>query len=251
MSSPAGWYRDPEHADGLRWWDGSAWTEHRTPLPQRTPGDSRSREPWSRRRWVLTGAALAVLTTIGAFSSVAGDPSPEASRSDTTVTSQGHPTPSTEPDPPATEGPDRTAPATDEPEPSTVPRPARRSHTSRPGLGTTLAVLAQLPVNGRAPQTGYDRDEFGQAWLDTDRNGCDTRSDILARDLTSLTVTPRTNGCRVEAGTLADPYTGTLIRYVRGSDTLDIDHVVALSNAWQTGAFRWMFASAPPSRTTR
>jgi hypothetical protein len=94
-------------------------------------------------------------------------------------------------------------------------------------------------VRGRAAQTGYDHDQFGQAWLDTDRNGCDTRSDILARDLTDLRVTPGTNGCRAEAGTLADPYTGTLIRYVRGNDTVDIDYVVALSNAWQTGAFGW------------
>lgn len=102
-----------------------------------------------------------------------------------------------------------------------------------------MAVLAGLSVKGRVPQTDYDRDQFGQAWLDTNRNGCDTRSDILVRDLTSLRVTPGTNGCRVEAGTLADPYTHTTIHYVRGNDTVDIDHVVALSNAWQTGAFRW------------
>ena len=102
-----------------------------------------------------------------------------------------------------------------------------------------MAVLAGLSVKGRAPQTDYDRDQFGQAWLDTNRNGCDTRSDILVRDLTSLRVTAGTNGCRVEAGTLADPYTDTTIHYVRGNDTVDIDHVVALSNAWQTGAFGW------------
>jgi hypothetical protein len=66
-------------------------------------------------------------------------------------------------------------------------------------------------------------------------------------------VTPGTNGCRVEVGTLADPYTGTLIRYVRDGDTVDIDHVVALSNAWQTGASGWdvhkraAFANEPPN----
>src|SRR4051794_9932146 len=239
MSSPAGWDRDPEHADALRCWDGTGWTEHRTPLARRPPGDSRPAKPWSRRRRVLTGAALTVLTIIGAFSSVTGAPGPEASHGDTTVTGQGHQTPSTEPGPPPTEGTDPAAPVAEQPKQSTAPRPPRRSHTRRPGPGTALAVLAQRRVRGRAAQTGYDRVEFGQAWLDTDRNGCDTRSDILNRDLTRLTVTPGTNGCRVEAGTLADPYTGTLIRYVRGNDAVDIDHVVALSNAWQTGAFAW------------
>src|SRR3954454_19558890 len=214
-------------------------TAHRTPLPHRPPGNSRRGRPGSRRRRVLTGAALAVLPIIGACSSVAGDPSPEASRRNTTVTSPGHPTASTQPGPPPTEPPARTAPAADQPKPSTATRPTRPRHTSRPAPGTALAVLTQLPVKGRAARTGYDRDEFGQAWLDTNRNGCDTRSDILARDLTNPTVTPGTNGCRVEAGTLADPYTGTLIQYVRGNDTVDIDHVVALSNAWQTGAFGW------------
>src|SRR4051794_29036286 len=214
-------------------------TEHRTPLPRRPPSTSRPGKPGSRRRRVLTGTALAVLPILGACSSGAGDTSPGASRGDTTVTRHAHPTPSTQPGPPPTEGPDSTAPAADQPKPSTATRPTRPPHTSRPGPGTALAVLAQLPVKGRAARTGYDRDEFGQAWLDTNRNGCDTRSDILARDLTNLTVTPGTNGCRVEAGTLADPYTGTLIQYVRGNDTVDIDHVVALSNAWQTGAFGW------------
>src|SRR4051812_30362069 len=113
MSSPAGWYRDPEHADALRWWDGSGWTDHRTPLPRRPAGDSCSGKSWSRRRWVLTGVALAVLPLIGACSSVAGDPGPEASRGDTTVTSRGHSTPSTEPGPPPTERPDSTTPAAD------------------------------------------------------------------------------------------------------------------------------------------
>lgn len=84
--------------------------------------------------------------------------------------------------------------------------------------------------------TGYARDQFGQAWLDTNRNGCDTRNDILARDLTART----TRNCVVESGTLEDPYTGTRIGFVRGlGDLVDIDHVVALGNAWATGAGGW------------
>ncbi len=96
--------------------------------------------------------------------------------------------------------------------------------------------MATLRVKGRAPMTGYDRDQFGQAWLDTNRNGCDTRNDILARDLTARA----TRHCVVESGTLQDPYTGTPIRFVRGDgDLVDIDHVVALGNAWATGAAGW------------
>jgi hypothetical protein len=45
---------------------------------------------------------------------------------------------------------------------------------------TALAALAAIEVKGRAPRTGYDRDLFGSGWVDTDRNGCDTRNDILA-----------------------------------------------------------------------
>jgi hypothetical protein len=100
-----------------------------------------------------------------------------------------------------------------------------------------IAQLETIPVKGRAPKTGYDREEqFGTPWLDVDRNGCDTRNDILARDLTAATLA---GPCKVTAGTLADPYTGTTIAFVRGDTTstlVQIDHVVALSNAWQSGA---------------
>ena len=108
--------------------------------------------------------------------------------------------------------------------------PARR--------GTALAAVAALTVKGRAPKTGYSRDQFGQAWFDTDRNGCDTRNDMLRRDLRSKQMK---NACKVLAGTLApDPYTGTSIRFVYGgASEVDIDHVVALSDAWQKGAARW------------
>jgi Protein of unknown function (DUF1524) len=100
-------------------------------------------------------------------------------------------------------------------------------------------ALAQLPIKGRAPKTGYERDQFGPAWKDVDRNGCDTRNDILARDLVDETFRPNTNNCIVLTGTLHDPYTATTIAFQRGqttSDDVQIDHVVALSNAWQTGA---------------
>ncbi len=105
--------------------------------------------------------------------------------------------------------------------------------------GKALEVLATIPVKGRAPKTGYSRDQFGQAWADVDRNGCDTRNDMLRRDLSDLALKPGTQDCVVLSGVLADPYTATLVNFLRGSSTsaaVQIDHVVALSDAWQKGA---------------
>lgn len=102
---------------------------------------------------------------------------------------------------------------------------------------TAAALLDELPVKGRAPKTGYDRAEFGRAWMDTDSNGCDTRNDVLRRDLTELDEDG--DGCTILSGVLEDPYSGELIEFTRGVDTsaaVQIDHVVALMNAWETGA---------------
>jgi len=120
---------------------------------------------------------------------------------------------------------------------ATPKRPADAT-PKHPATGTALAAIARLTVKGRAPKTGYTRDQFGQSWFDTDRNGCDTRNDILRRDLVSRQMK---NACKVLAGTLApEPYTGTSIRFVYGGTSeVDIDHVVALSDAWQKGAARW------------
>ena len=104
--------------------------------------------------------------------------------------------------------------------------------------GTALAQLAGLEEKGRAPKTDYDRDLFG--WRDDmDRNGCDTRNDILRRDLTAITLKSGTDGCVVQRGTLDSPYSGETIDFDRSDSTVDIDHVVALSDAWQTGAASW------------
>ncbi len=97
---------------------------------------------------------------------------------------------------------------------------------------TAEGGLAALPVKGRAPRTGYTRAQFGQAWADVDRNGCDTRNDILRRDLTALMIKPGTHGCKVLTGSLPDPYSAQTVRLAE----VQIDHVVALSDAWQTGA---------------
>lgn len=96
------------------------------------------------------------------------------------------------------------------------------------------SVLDTLEVKGRAPTTGYSRAQFGDGWDST--AGCDTRNIILARDLVEEAIG---DNCKVQSGILHDPYTGATIQFVRGgttSDDVQIDHVVALSDAWQKSA---------------
>ena len=126
--------------------------------------------------------------------------------------------------------------------PSAVEPPAPAPVPAPQPAGSALTALRELPVKGRAPRTGYDRELFGSGWGDPDRNGCDTRNDVLARDLTGETFRPGTRDCVVAAGTLADPYSGATIAFRRGqgtSEAVQIDHVVAVSDAWQKGAQRW------------
>jgi len=141
--------------------------------------------------------------------------------------------PSGPPDAPITPAPTTTPPA-----PSTAPAPAAGP------VATTRWILGGIPIKGRAPKTGYARSQFGPAWtddvpVDGGHNGCDTRNDILRRDLHVTAFKPRTHDCVVLTGILQDPYTGKRIDFVRGqrtSSAVQIDHVVALSDAWQKGA---------------
>jgi hypothetical protein len=97
-------------------------------------------------------------------------------------------------------------------------------------------VLERLEVKGRAPKTGYSREQFGNGWATI--NGCDLRNLILQRDLTGAAIDEE-DGCAVMSGLLDDPYTGEQISFIRGqgtSNAVQIDHVVALSDAWQKGA---------------
>jgi len=98
-----------------------------------------------------------------------------------------------------------------------------------------LTVLNSLSVKGRAAKTGYARSQFPH-WSDPDRNGCDARNDTLKRDLTQISFKGGTRDCKVLTGQLLDPYSGKVITFSSTKSTIDIDHVVALSNAWQTGA---------------
>lgn len=109
------------------------------------------------------------------------------------------------------------------------------------------AALEGLPIQPADHTAPYLRDAFGQRWSDDvtvefGHNGCDTRNDILRRDLRDVIVKPNTHDCVVLSGTLDDPYTGATIAFQRGQDTspmIQIDHIVALANAWATGAQQW------------
>ena len=113
---------------------------------------------------------------------------------------------------------------------------------------SAVLLLATLAVKGRAPMTGYSRAQFGPAWPTTD--GCDARNEVLRRDLTDTVLR---DNCVVLSGTLVSPYSGATIHFVRGpnSAAVQIDHVVALGDAWQTGAQQWsarqreLFANDP------
>ena len=118
---------------------------------------------------------------------------------------------------------------TPEPSESVVPLPKKNK-------GEALRALAKLPIKGRAPQTGYSREMFSDDW--DYYNGCDVRNRILARDLVQYNYR-YDSYCIIENGILEDPFTGQVIAFQRGVRTsldVQIDHVVALSDAWQKGA---------------
>jgi hypothetical protein len=116
-----------------------------------------------------------------------------------------------------------------------TPSPSPVKTTNAPPEAA-INKLESIPVKGRAPKTGYSRDQFSAGWADV--GGCDTRNYILKRDMTGV-ITKSETDCTVESGTLNDPYTGKIIKFTRGvgtSDDVQIDHVVAVSDAWQKGA---------------
>ena len=117
--------------------------------------------------------------------------------------------------------------------------PATTEPVAKTPAQQALDALANVPVTPATRIPAYDRDLFGKAWEDVDGNGCDTRNDILTRD---MTVTAKEGTCKVLTGTLTDPYTGKTINFVRGQQTsqaVQIDHLHSLSGAWKAGAYAW------------
>ena len=127
---------------------------------------------------------------------------------------------------------------------SRTPAEPPAPHTS-PDYDDARAQLAALPVKGWDRQTDFSRYRFGEPWSDDvnvefGHNGCNTRDDILRRDLTQLVVRPGT--CYAQSGVLIDRHSGESIAFVRGpdcSEAIQIDHVVSLSDAWYKGARDW------------
>ncbi|MFD3521472.1 HNH endonuclease family protein [Streptomyces sp. NPDC058653] len=132
--------------------------------------------------------------------------------------------------------------------------PLRNTDGTAPGLAPLAGdadlaaarkVIGALEVKGRGPRTGYDREKFGYAWMDTAdgvpyaRNGCDTRNDLLGRDGQDVEFRSGSD-CVIVSMTLRDPYTGKDIAWKKREATaVQIDHVVPLSYSWQLGAARW------------
>ncbi|MDB5168400.1 MAG: uncharacterized protein JWO55_658 [Candidatus Saccharibacteria bacterium] len=120
-------------------------------------------------------------------------------------------------------------------QPTVSPPKAPTSTITTEASGDAAETLYKLAVKGRAPKTGYERAQFGDGW--EMQQGCDVRNIILHRDL--INVQTDVDGCKIISGQLNDPYTGKQVAFLRGkttSDDVQIDHVIALSNAWQTGA---------------
>lgn len=189
---------------------------NRPPAPNRrkTPSRYRRRTHWAVKALIIFAIAVAVLVGSSLLASKGAlpgaDPTPTATLS---------------------------APAT---LPASPPTTVASGSVADPAAAI-VALDALLTADGfGAPD--YDRDHFGRRWADVDRNGCDTRNDMLGRDLTAPSFKPGTRECKVLAGTLTDPYSGVTIDFVSGPDTsprVQIDHIVALAWAWRQGAHEW------------
>lgn len=106
--------------------------------------------------------------------------------------------------------------------------------------GQAAEALKRLRV-AKPYRSGYERQVFGYRTTDNDGNGCDVREDVLSRDLQNVRY-KYAGSCKVRSGLLHDPYTGLNIHFMRGRKTsalVQIDHVVALQNAWESGAWKW------------
>lgn len=152
---------------------------------------------------------------------------------------------------------EETSPSPGQQSPTVHPTPPAPATTAAPASSTPDAAtvekartaLASLPRVDRRP-TGlppYERKAFGSAWSDVDGNGCNQRDDVLLRDARPGTVVVQQQGrCEHDAvaGTWSDPYSGRVLvlddlKDQRQAQTVQIDHVVPLSEAWRSGAWAW------------
>lgn len=140
------------------------------------------------------------------------------------------------------------------PLPRSVPS-SEPSRTPLPSKGTALGAALRLKVADSPPSGRYVRSAFGDAWTDTDHNGCDQRNDVLRRDLRKRHTKPGTKGCVLAKGVLVSPYSGDELKWVKGQTSIQIDHIVSLHDAWNNGmddatpADRRRFANDPLNLT--
>lgn len=108
---------------------------------------------------------------------------------------------------------------------------------STEGAPLATEVLEKLKVKGRAPKTGYSRDQFYDTWPSIE--GCSLRQRIIKREFGDTAEISDKDNCSVISGEYDEPYTGSHLVFHQKSDIssgIQIDHVVALSDAWQKGA---------------
>lgn len=176
-------------------------------------------------------AVLFLIVLIGGGTAAHQSTSASRSGGDLSTTASPGPATSTAPVGPPTKASDASTNS-----PTTTADPAGSFH----GLEVTAK---------RVYREDYSRASFGEAWTDTCTvegcgNHCDTRSDILQRDLTDITL-GSSSGCPDRTpiqGTLNDPYTGTVIAFTRGAKTssaVQIDHIFPLAAAFDLGAWAW------------
>jgi len=232
MTTAPGWYAPEGAKPGHeRYWDGDAWTDQ----------VRRRNRFWFHSWWAIAiGFTLCILPGVILLWT---RPSSSVRRK-TVITAIVVPLmvfaplllPSSEDDLAAAASPTPSATLSASPSPSPSPTPT----VQEVQYTTALSVAMDLPVAVTASSDGYTREMFGSGWIDIEKNGCDTRNDMLARDLTGIT---KSGPCAVTAGTLNDPYTGNVIAFTDAdAATVQIDHMIALSDAWKKGAQNWVFA---------
>ncbi|WP_328786025.1 HNH endonuclease family protein (plasmid) [Streptomyces canus] len=109
------------------------------------------------------------------------------------------------------------------------------AHAADPGDTIALPVrdaLAALPVQDE-DRTGYERTKF-RHWIDADRDGCSTRAEVLLAE--AVTAPEQSAGCQLTGGSWYSPYDDA---YFTAARALDIDHLVPLAEAWDSGASAW------------
>jgi hypothetical protein len=114
------------------------------------------------------------------------------------------------------------------------PATAGPPSTTMPLDTPAAELLASLPVMPEVSRDGYEREAFGDGWL-VDQSGCDTRNQVLAAE-SRVPVTRGADGCSVAQGEWVSLYDGYT---TPNPDELDIDHMVPLAEAWDSGASLW------------